>query len=349
MKTAFDLKSVMSKYNFTQKDYIRYALGGLMYTPAHNKKAAEMLLQHRYENLHSLVFCLEDAIADSSEELALAQLSETFCTLAKAVFDGACSKNSLPFLFVRVKYPEQTRIVYNLIGKYNLLTGFIFPKFDTSNASDYIKTLIKINSDSQQRIYAMPILESARVINLSSRCEELTGIREAVDSVSDYILNIRIGGNDFCSQFGLRRSVDKTIYDIRVVSDMISSIVNVFARDYVVSAPVWEYFEGENKADTRWEDGLRKEAELDILNGLTGKTVIHPTQLKIIDSVLEVSEEDYNDALSILDWKDDLLGVAKGSCGNRMNEQKVHKNWAVKILIRSMIYGIKKRTLKGNL
>ncbi|MDO5560210.1 MAG: HpcH/HpaI aldolase/citrate lyase family protein [Oscillospiraceae bacterium] len=341
MKVTVDMNTAMDRLNCTEKDYLKYALGGLMYTPAHNSSAADMIISRKYKGLHSMVFCLEDAIADSSEGKALEQLTETFSQLGAATLSGELNTVSMPFLFVRVKYPEQIRIVYDLIGKYGLLKGFIFPKFDTSNAQQYINYLLEINKQSADRIYGMPILESAMVSDIETRTQELAALRHITDSVKEYILNIRIGGNDFCSQFGLRRSVSNTIYDIKVVADLISDIVNVFSRDYVVSAPVWEYFEGQDATDTSWSQGLRREAELDLLNGLTGKTVIHPTQLQIINSVLEVSAEDYNDAISILDWKDELLGVAKGAAGNRMNEQKVHKNWAVKILIRAMIYGIK--------
>ena len=31
-------------YNFSERDLLQYALGGLMYTPAHNTKAADLLI-----------------------------------------------------------------------------------------------------------------------------------------------------------------------------------------------------------------------------------------------------------------------------------------------------------------
>ena len=55
------------------------------------------------------------------------------------------------------------------------------------------------------------------------------------------LLFIRVGGTDFSSKFGLRRSVDSSIYNVRVVSDCLIDIINMFARDgqdYVISAPV---------------------------------------------------------------------------------------------------------------
>ena len=329
-------------YNFSERDLLQYALGGLMYTPAHNAKASDLLINRKYENLHAMAFCLEDAIADGTENEALKQLNITFCNVRKAVDSGLIKQSCLPYLFVRVKYPEQLMKVYNLIGRYNLLKGFIFPKFDTENAEEYLNELIEANNCSDYVIYGMPILESWNIADICRRPGQLTQIKSTLDDVKSHILNIRIGGNDFCNRFGIRRNITDTIYDIRVISDIISNIVNVFSGDYVISAPVWEYFKQTDNASDEWSRELVREINQDILNGLIGKTAIHPTQLSVIDSVLAVSSDDYNDAVNILNWNDDLLAVSKSHSGNRMNEKKVHGNWAKKILIRASVYGIAK-------
>lgn len=90
-------------------------------------------------------------------------------------------------------------------------------------------------------------------------------------------MNIRVGGNDFSNLYGLRRNEHQNIYEIGVIRDILANIINVFADTYVVSGPVWEYFK--KGSDTAWEKGLRKEIELDLLNGFIGKTCIHPSQL----------------------------------------------------------------------
>ncbi len=48
--------------------------------------------------------------------------------------------------------------------------------------------------------------------------------------------------------------------------------------DYVVSGPVWEYYDGPG-----WESGLRQELEDDRLCGFVGKTVIHPKQIELVN------------------------------------------------------------------
>ena len=340
MKNIINRKILTSFCKVKDRELTACSLGGLMYTPAHNDRVSDFLTDRKYDHLHALALCLEDAIVPGSEKAAVAQISKTFRELGKTISDGTVTRDDLPYIFIRVRDPEQIREVFEAINGSDILTGFIFPKFDMSNALDYLNAVKKLNTD-EKTVYAMPIIESRAVSDIRSRVTSLLSLKDIVDSYRDMIVNIRIGGNDFCSQFGVRRSVTDTIYDISAVNAIIGDIVNVFAGDYIVSAPVWDYFEGADKSDTSWADGLRKELHTDLINGLIGKTAIHPSQLKIIDEALSVSYEDYRDACDILNWKDSSLAVAKGSGGNRMNEAAVHRNWADKILIRAAVYGIK--------
>lgn len=319
-----------------------YSLGGLMYTPAHNRKVSDFLVSRRYSHLRSLALCLEDAIADGSEDEAIHQTAETFRELRKALGSGIITKDDFPCIFVRVRSPEQIMSVYEASEDCGLLTGIIFPKFDETNAEDYLEAVSKINKNADNILYGMPILESRTISDIRTRTSSLSAVRDITDAYRDIVLNIRIGGNDFCSGFGVRRRVTDSIYNIVSVASVISDIVSVFADDYIVSAPVWDYFEGPDPSDRAWADGLRNEIQLDIINGLTGKTAIHPSQLEVIDRALAVSENDYRDACDILCWEDCRLAVSKGAAGNRMNEFKVHRNWAEKIIIRAAVYGIDK-------
>ena len=84
---------------------------------------------------------------------------------------------------------------------------------------------------------------------------------------------------------------------------------------------------------------MKKELNLDRLNGFIGKSAIHPSQLPYIFDSLKVDKSDLNDAEQILNWASDTHGVAKSS--SRMNELKCHYNWAERIKILSEIYGVK--------
>jgi citrate lyase beta subunit len=131
--------------------------------------------------------------------------------------------------------------------------------------------------------------------------------------------------------------MDETIYDIRCVSNILSDVVTCFSMDYVVSGPVWEYFDGDG-----WDRGMRRELKLDSINGFTGKTVIHPKQISIVNEFMKVSTEDFNDACKILAMSDKDKLVSKSAVGSRMNEYKTHVLWAEKMLALSKIYGVKR-------
>ena len=229
--------------------------------------------------------------------------------------------------------------VHEFIGPLEkLLTGYVLPKFDNSNADQYISLIREFNLMREKKLYIMPILESRKVADIQRRVPMMEEIKHKLDSVKELVLNVRVGGNDFSNMYGLRRSKDQSIYDIGVIRDILVNIINVFAQDYVVSGPVWEYFGSDENSD--WAVGLKKEIKLDLINGFIGKTAIHPSQLPVIFDSLKVSRSDYEDARSIADWKSDGYAVSKGSGGDRMNEVKCHLKWAKQILTRAKVYGI---------
>lgn len=320
----------MNNFN---RDILPYSLGGLLYTPAINDTMADKIINKEYPCLTSVSFCLEDAILDNATDKAELTLCETIRKLSNS---GA----EMPYLFVRVRNPEQLERIHSLLGGYEkILTGYIFPKFDIWNGSKYFKSISRFNEGRKKILYGMPILESRAISDKNVRTDNLCGIKSLLDSYSRYVLNVRVGGNDFSNIYGLRRPASQTIYDIGVIRDILIDVINVFAAEYVVSGPVWEYF-GDNTSD-EWCTGLKRELELDMLNGFIGKTAIHPTQLPVIFDSMKVSRDDYEDAMKILDWKPENYAVEKSSGGNRMNEVKCHTRWAERIAILGSIYGIK--------
>ena len=184
----------------------------------------------------------------------------------------------------------------------------------------------------------MPILEDDTLIYKDTRFKELEKIEKILNTYSRYVLNIRVGGTDFSSRFGLRRDVDMTIYDIKVVSDCLIDILNFFLRqgnEFVISGPVWEYFS--NDPNSKEIKGLIKELKLDIENGFQGKTIIHPSQINPVNKQYIVDYHNYTDAVNIVERNG---GVFKSSLGNRMNEAAPHLNWAKKIIARAEIFGV---------
>ena len=89
----------------------------------------------------------------------------------------------------------------------------------------------------------MPILEGSSIAYMETRLNELITLKGQLEQYKDFILNIRIGGTDMSSLFGVRRGINTSIYDILPVRDAISDILNIFNRaddNYTISAPVWE-------------------------------------------------------------------------------------------------------------
>ena len=207
----------------------------------------------------------------------------------------------------------------------------------------------------------MPIIEDPEVAYKESRISQLMGIKKILDKYKDLVLQVRVGGTDFSSVFGVRRGVDYSLYDIMTVRECLSDIINVCGRnnDYVISGPVWEYFRApkelmfeelqhygiEDYLMRRQPlvngeiDGLLREVLLDKANGFVGRTVIHPTHVKFVNALMAVTKEEYDDACQILGTGG---GVIKGSGGNKMNEIKPHTNWAKKVYNRARAFGVVK-------
>ncbi len=307
------------------KEVLQYKVGGLLYMPAFQANIVKKIEKNQLPKLNSIAFCLEDSIQDEFLDKAEKSLQIILRELENL--------QNLPLIFVRIRSPRHLETFHDKIGsKSKILTGYILPKFDMSNSRSFIKLAKEIN------LFIMPTLESERISSILTRKTELLSLKQVLDEIKSMVLNIRVGVNDFCNIYGLRRNINQTIYDIGIVRDVLIDILNVFAKDFVVSGAVWNYFNGDNGG--AWAIGLKKELELDRANGFIGKTAIHPAQLPIIFDSMKVSKNDLDDAKILLNWRFGAHGVMKSADGSRMNEIKCHLAWAKKIKILSEIYGV---------
>ena len=313
---------------------LKYGVGALLYSPALNPKIADSVIFGKLETPYSLALCLEDTIGDDMVEAAEKQVCVTLQRICEAFGQRDFY---LPKIFIRVRSPEQVGRVYRMTEAYNsILTGFIFPKYSASNAELYNEALLEVNAAAGRKIWMMPILESQDIVEPVTRTEILGKIRSSVHSVKEYVLNVRVGGNDFSNQFAVRRHYDETVYDILPIAQLLGDILTFFSRDYVVSGPVWEFFASDNN---EWKNGLRNELKFDKLNGFIGKTVIHPKQIPVVNEMLKVTNKDFEDAKVIMHWDSHGLQVGKSFGGERMNEVRTHYNWARKIILLAELYG----------
>lgn len=355
-------------YTETSKDVLSIALGAALYTPATKETIAEDILNIKYPQLTTSVFDLEDAVGAEEVEEGLINLKKQFAKITATIESGEFERDNLPIMFLRVRDARQFKEVVKYSSDLELLTGFVFPKVTKENVGSYFKTLLKCNTLAEKKFYGMPILETDKIIYKESRKAELMAIKHIIDIFKDVVLNVRIGGTDFSGLYGIRRNIDTTIYDVQIVRDCITEILNFFTRQenyYVCSGVVWEYFnssakhrmlkpelrqtpfieeEGKKGYKTRNDilnnaiDGLIRELILDKTNGVIGKTVIHPSHIAYVNALQTVTREEYEDALMIVNNQD--KGVMKSVGGGKMNEMKPHYNWAKMILKKAEIYGV---------
>lgn len=311
-----------------------YSVGALLYCPANKKSIADSVISEKFGTKYSLALCLEDTINDNFVEQAENELIQS---INKIYISFQSQPFYLPKIFIRVRNNEQiVRLTKALGQSIEIITGFIFPKFTTSNATSYIQEVIKANEISGKKLYMMPIYENSSIINLRDRYEILYELKDTLAQAEDLVLNIRVGGNDLCHMFGFRRHSNESIHQLRPIANIFSDIITVYGMDYVVSGPVWEYYAGNN-----WEDGLAAEIKDDMLCGFVGKTVIHPNQIPVVNRSYQVSRNDFNDAQAILNWNQNANEFVAGNLSKeRMNEYKTHNNWAQRTLYLAESFGI---------
>jgi len=345
---------------YTDLELLRYCLGATMYMPGY-KDFTPKILDHAMPGLTTMVLCFEDACPEERVPEAMENVHHLLSTVTEAVDDGRLNPEFVPLIFVRIRNLEQFKAFGEGLTKQEVrsLCGINFPKFNAENGYEYYSYLQHLNDKFGEIIYGMPIIEDPEVAYKETRLQELMGIKKILDKYRHLVLQVRVGGTDFSSVFGVRRGVDYSLYDIMVVRECLSDIINICGRnnDYVISGPVWEYFRApkemmfEKLPDHGLEDylirrkplvnneidGLLREVILDKANGFIGRTVIHPTHVKFVNALMAVTKEEYDDACQILGTGG---GVVKGSGGNKMNEIRPHTNWANKIYNRARAFGV---------
>ncbi len=226
------------------KHILEHALGAALYVPGNRKDIADVMINNKYPELCSVVFCLEDSIGDCE----VLQAENNLVSQADMIYQAQKLQNIsgdvLPLMFIRVREPEQMLELGNKLGRaLHLFTGFVFPKFSMLNAEHYLDTLTKLSQESGIVLYGMPIFETPDLLAMETRAKALQELKSTLGFYQDIVLNIRIGATDLCGLYGIRRKPETPIYDVLVISDFIKDIVNYFGLQFVISGPVWEYFE----------------------------------------------------------------------------------------------------------
>jgi len=337
-------------------------LGATLYAPAVRPRLADDILRCYDDGLMSLVCCLEDAIRDDEVDAAEVNLAAQLRHLAGTGRDG-------PLLFVRIRRPDQIlRMAERLGDALSVVSGFVLPKFRADEAGRAgLAAVTELATTTGLPLYALPVLESPEVAYAETRLGTLLEIRRLLDRNRDRVLAVRVGVTDLCGWYGLRRPADLTAWDLGLVANTLTDIINLMARrdgsGYVVTGPVWEYFTGgervlkpmlrqspfaehepgglglRNQLVHRSMDGLIREILLDRANGMTGKTIIHPSHAAAVHALSVVSHEEYSDALAITDDAG-YGGVLPSAYRNKMNEVRPHLAWAHQTMLRASLFGV---------
>lgn len=344
-------------------DVLAQALGATLYVPGSRPDLAEVIRRRVAGGVRSMVIDLEDAVHDDDLDDAVDNTVRTVAELA--------DDDPAVLLFVRPRHPDQIRMLADRLGeKCGALTGFVTPKFSVDNAAEYLEAVRSVDESVDARMFAMPVLETPDLLFRESRDATIRELREILLAQRDLVLCLRLGATDLCGLYGIRRDRDLTIYHVQIVADLIGDIVNQLGRldgtGFPISGPVWEYFAGHERilrprlrsspfellhADKVRDrllqddlDGLILEIGLDRSNGLTGKTVIHPSHVAVVHAMAAVSHEEFVDA-------GDVLAEATGEVGgpggvraseyrNKMNEFRPHRLWAEQIMVRARVFGV---------
>ncbi|MCP4696369.1 MAG: HpcH/HpaI aldolase/citrate lyase family protein [Gammaproteobacteria bacterium] len=294
--------------------YMEYLkLGASLYMPATHKDIIPIARGIKYPNLKSLIVDMEDSIAKSDLPAAYRNVQ----ALLLAMYEFGDSER--PLLFIRIRNPGEFKKIKHL-KNIDKVDGFVLPKFHTGNMRKYMRKRLPGN------YYYMPVLEK----NIFD-WNEIEKIKDFLLSYKDCILSIRIGGNDLLGALELRRDCRTVIYDIGIIKNVITHIVLSFSpHGFNITAPVYECFSEKNRP------AIEKEVKLDLLNGLFGKTIVHPWQIDVVQNMYKVSRKECQVAKKLLDKR----SPAVFKLYDQMHEKATHIGWARHILERAALYGI---------
>jgi citrate lyase beta subunit len=289
-----------------------YMLGATLYLPMNHKNVAPLIKRKIFEDIRSVVLCMEDSIRDEDLPACMSILKELLIDKSFQVSDLK--------IFIRPMNVINLKAVLAL-DQIEKIDGFVLPKFDTKNASSYLSIFIRENS-----FYFMPILETKDVFSSLS----LSKIATELEPFKDRVLCVRVGSEDILSLLNMMRSKDKTIYEIMPIYLILSTIINIFKPNgFHISSPVYSCF---GKSDI-----LEREIAGDIEHQIFNKTIIHPSQASIIHRAYGVDKEDFMLAERLIGGDDSVFGH-----NGRMYEKKTHLNWAKSIIKRAKIYHLRK-------
>lgn len=290
------------------------ALGATLYMPATRADMLDVARGAKISGLRSIVLCLEDAVHEIDVGDALANLRRLLAALARLPpADGG------PLLFVRPRGVAMAAEIAALPGA-ERLAGMVAPKVRPGAVAAWVAAL------GATDLMLMPTLETAETFDPAA----MRDLRdELLAEAHGRILALRIGGNDLLACLGLRRIPGDTLYE-GPLGPLVAQLVGLMIpAGFALTAPVYDV--------VRDPATLAREAARDVAFGLSGKTAIHPMQVATIHAAFAVSASDIAGARAVLAEEAKAVFQHEGA----MCEPSVHRAWALRILARAALYGVR--------
>ena len=286
-------------------DYIE--LGGTLFVPGIHKDLQAIVEGEKYPNIKSVLIDTEDGISENS----LPEVMEGIKSLLLK------DLKYTPFVFVR---PRDTRVLKELLTYTHItrVDGFILPKFSLDNAKEYLDIL------KESRHYIMPSIEGRELFNPSKLIE----LRDIILEHKEKVLLVRFGLEDMLRQLKMRRRCDDNVFDISTTSSVLGNFISAFkSSGFCISGGVYPCFKD--------SEGFTKDVLRDLKEGLFSKTIIHPSQIELLNELYRVSQSEFDEALEIYNSKEALF-----SQNEKMAEVLTMSPWAEDIIKRAEIYGV---------
>lgn len=312
--------------------YHPYQLGASLYMPATRQDIWQVIKRDKLPTINSIIICLEDSVSHSDVELALTRLQALLNNWASHVnsindpsIQAANQSNqqtrqpTRPLVFVRPRNPIMLQKLMEF-EHIDLLDGFVLPKVDMYSLSNW--RLACQNMSDEQLL--MPTLETAALFNPHHNQELAIAFKEAF---SQPVFALRVGGNDLFAALRLRRPKDSIIYDTPIGTLAYQLLGCFVPHGFYLTAPVFEYLDQPML--------FMQELNRDVNLGLVGKTVIHPSQIALVQQAYCVPMSMLDEAQAIL--HSEAKAVFKYN--NTMLEPATHRAWAHEIVNRAEVFG----------
>jgi len=283
-------------------------LGGTLFVPATHPQLDAVLSGAKYPQLRSVVVDLEDGIDSPQRTEAFARVQALLPSLTPASL----------LRFVRPESPGMLATLLGTEGTGNL-DGFVLPKFGLDNADEWLGLM-------EQTPHAfMPSVEGRELFSQ----EALHGLVRCLQPYRDRIPSIRFGLEDMLRQLGMVRDCERPLYTLMAPSHVIATVLTTFKPyGFNVSGGVYRCYRDLRGFETELEDDLRQ--------GLLGKTLIHPSQIAVVEEVYRVTATQKSEAEAIVNASRNVTAHH-----GMMLEKPTQRPWAEMILKRADLYGVK--------